>query len=282
MKGSNPGIYINFAIGSQRRYTSTSSTSESSDKPGTPSRVKRNVESGTLTLGRKKKKAPQPPTPTSQLSPKLKAKEIDIEPKTGAKSKGSHTIERSGVRSKDKTKHSNKPFSASFKANYHGNNLVKEFNGIETTREAIEKVKSSKDIINRSGMPVTMLISDKNVKISIFEGQEPIHQHQITNISCIVYDTDNMCMFGYITSDIENLQRFSHVFSAESKERASEILTAICKGYKENTSRSNSSIERDTLKKSKKSSNNVELRKVGCRMMYGMYKLEFRFQVEVI
>ena len=29
------------------------------------------------------------------------------------------------------------------------------------------------------------------------------------------------------------LQRFSHVFSAESKDKASEILTAICKGYKE-------------------------------------------------
>ena len=29
---------------------------------------------------------------------------------------------------------------------------------------------------------------------------------QIGNISCIVYDTDNMCMFGYITSDIDNLQ----------------------------------------------------------------------------
>ena len=73
---------------------------------------------------------------------------------------------------------------------------------------------------------------------------------QIGNISCIVYDTDNMCMFGYITSDIDNLQvgtiymktyftliipsqRFSHVFSAESKDKASEILTAICKGYKE-------------------------------------------------
>ena len=60
---------------------------------------------------------------------------------------------------------------------------------------------------------------------------------QIGNISCIVYDTDNMCMFGYITSDIDNLQRFSHVFSAESKDKASEILTAICRGYKEGISR---------------------------------------------
>jgi hypothetical protein len=40
-------------------------------------------------------------------------------------------------------------------------------------------------------------------------------------------------MFGYITSDIDNLQRFSHVFSAESKDKASEILTTICNGYKE-------------------------------------------------
>ena len=107
---------------------------------------------------------------------------------------------------------------------YHGNALVKDFQGIETTRESIEKVKTSKDIINRTGMPTTVYISDTEVKITIFGGQEPLHQHevfhdlnktnklfntclpQIGNISCIVYDTDNMCMFGYITSDIDNLQ----------------------------------------------------------------------------
>ena len=112
---------------------------------------------------------------------------------------------------------------------YHGNALVKDFQGIETTRESIEKVKMSKDIINRTGMPTTVYISDTEVKITIFGGQEPLHQHeviaasdghlmdtqkmacttalpQIGNISCIVYDTDNMCMFGYITSDIDNLQ----------------------------------------------------------------------------
>ena len=107
---------------------------------------------------------------------------------------------------------------------YHGNALVKDFQGIETTRESIEKVKMSKDIIKRTGMPTTVYISDTEVKITIFGGQEPLHQHevftdlvetkssstttlpQIGNISCIVYDTDNMCMFGYITADIDNLQ----------------------------------------------------------------------------
>merc|ERR1712128_288048 len=59
----------------QRRYTSTSSTSEGSDKPPTPSKIKRtSIESGTLTLGRKKKRAPQPPNP-SQISPQMKQKE---------------------------------------------------------------------------------------------------------------------------------------------------------------------------------------------------------------
>ena len=104
---------------------------------------------------------------------------------------------------------------------YHGNALVRDFQGIETTRESIEKVKMSKDIIKRTGMPTTVYISDTEVKITIFGGQEPLHQHevftetkssstttlpQIGNISCIVYDTDNMCMFGYITADIDNLQ----------------------------------------------------------------------------
>ena len=257
-----------------RRYTSTSSTSDtSSEKPPTPSKAKRtSVESGTLTLGRKKKKAPPPPTTPSQVSPQLRSKELHKILDDGKKSKGHHTIERSGVRSKEreKIKLSKPAFSASFKANYHGNNLVKEFNGIETTREAIEKVKSSKDIINRTGMPVTMMITEKDVKVAIFEGQDPIQQHLITNICCIVYDTDNMCMFGYITSDVKNMQRHSHVFSAENKERASEILTAICKGYKEGATKSQNKERdkgKDTIKKSssgatKKKPSEVELRKV--------------------
>ena len=244
---------------SQRRSTSTSSTSEGSEKP------LNTLESGTLTLGRRKKKAPPPPLTTSQVSPHKK-------PEKNTKSKSSltgyNTIEKSGVRAsrdQDRLKSSKPAFSASFKANYHGNNLVKDFNGIETTREAIEKVKASRDIINRAGMPVMMLISDTDVKITIFEGQEALHQHQITNICCIVYDTDNMCMFGYITADIENLQRNTHVFSAENKEKASEILTAICKGYKEGASKA-VAREKDThsLKKSsgshKKLYQDIELR----------------------
>ena len=62
---------------------------------------------------------------------------------------------------------------------YHGNALVKDFQGIETTRESIEKVKMSKDIINRTGMPTTVYISDTEVKITIFGGQEPLHQHEV-------------------------------------------------------------------------------------------------------
>ena len=62
---------------------------------------------------------------------------------------------------------------------YHGNALVKDFQGIETTRESIEKVKMSKDIINRTGMPTTVYISDTEVKITIFGGHEPLHQHEV-------------------------------------------------------------------------------------------------------
>ena len=229
----------------QRRYTSTSSASETSSDRVTSA----SVDSATLTLGRRKKKAPAPP---GQVSPQMKSKER-------SRPAGYNTIERSGVRQRGGRER--QTFSASFKANYHGNNLVKDFNGIETTREAIERVKTCRDIINRTGMPVTMLISDTEVKITIFEGQEPLHQHQITNISCIVYDTDNMCMFGYITTDIPNLQRYSHVFSAENKEKASEILTAICKGYKEGASKA-ASKDTHSLRKSshKKSSHDIELR----------------------
>ena len=62
---------------------------------------------------------------------------------------------------------------------YHGNALVKDFQGIETTRESIEKVKTSKDIINRTGMPTTVYITEAEVKITIFGGQEPLHQHEV-------------------------------------------------------------------------------------------------------
>ena len=62
---------------------------------------------------------------------------------------------------------------------YHGNALVRDFQGIETTRESIEKVKMSKDMIKQAGMPTTVYISDTEVKITIFGGQEPLHQHQV-------------------------------------------------------------------------------------------------------
>jgi len=243
----------------QRRYTSTSSTSEGSDKPPTPSKIKRtSVESGTLTLGRKKKRAPQPPTP-SQTSPQMKPKEYGTIKKHEDQLMKNKTVQKAQnieklvqkPKESDTIKPQQRPsFLFSFKVHYHGNTLVKEFNGIETTREAIEKVKTSKDIINRTGMPTTIYVSDTEVKITIFEGQEPIHQHQISNICCIVYDTDNMCMFGYITSDIDNMQRFSHVFSAESKDKASEILTAICKGYKDNMKTPEKEKETHTMRKS--------------------------------
>jgi len=261
----------------QRRYTSTSSTSEGSDKPPTPSKIKRtSVESGTLTLGRKKKRAPQPPTP-SQTSPQLKQKEYGTIKKQEDQTVKSKTVqkpqntEKSSQKPKETetVKSQQRPsFLFSCKVHYHGNTLVKEFNGIETTREAIEKVKTSKDIINKTGMPTTVYVSDTEVKITIFEGQEPIHQHQISNICCIVYDTDNMCMFGYITSDIDNMQRFSHVFSAESREKASEILTAICKGYKDNLKSPAKEKETNTVRKSSASkrlsqeSENKDSRKV--------------------
>ena len=267
----------------QRRYTSTSSTSEGSDKPPTPSKIKRtSIESGTLTLGRKKKRAPQPPNP-SQISPQMKQKEYNTIKKHEEQSIKNKTvpkvqnIEKQVQKPKetDTVKPQQRPsFLFSFKVHYHGNTLVKEFNGIETTREAIEKVKTSKDIINRTGMPTTIYVSDNEVKITIFEGQEPIHQHQISNICCIVYDTDNMCMFGYITSDIDNMQRFSHVFSAESKEKASEILTAICKGYKDNMKTPEKEKETHTMRKSSASkrlsqeSENKEGRKVNNMLFF--------------
>ena len=54
------------AAGNERRYTSTSSASEGSSKPPTPSRTRKNAsETGTLTLGRRKKKAPLPPAGTT-------------------------------------------------------------------------------------------------------------------------------------------------------------------------------------------------------------------------
>ena len=93
-------------------------------------------------------------------------------------------------------------------------------------------------------MPTTIYVTD--TKITIFKGQELIHQHKISNICCIVYDTDNMCMFGYITRDIDNM----HVFSEESKDKASEILTAICKGYKDNMKTPDKEKDTHTMQKS--------------------------------
>ena len=62
----------------ERRYTSTSSASEGSSKPPTPSKTRKSVvETGTLTLGRRKKKAPLPPAGTGTGQP---AKEDPVVP----------------------------------------------------------------------------------------------------------------------------------------------------------------------------------------------------------
>ena len=74
--GSELGVA---AASNERRYTSTSSASEGSSKPSTPSRTRKNAggEAGTLTLGRRKKKAPLPPAGSASGQP---AKEDPIVP----------------------------------------------------------------------------------------------------------------------------------------------------------------------------------------------------------
>ena len=76
--GSELGV---MASSNERRYTSTSSASEGSSKPPTPSRTRKNMSeasgAGTLTLGRRKKKAPLPPAGTTTGQP---AKEDPIVP----------------------------------------------------------------------------------------------------------------------------------------------------------------------------------------------------------
>lgn len=256
----------------QRRHTSTSSTSEASsterstssnrgqmDNSRSSSRtsqgetikkgesnvggkklslaepVKKNsssmvVESGTLTLGRRKKRAPLPPGETSpQLKIKSSSSKTSDEP-------ASQTMSESRALSREETQaenHKKRPDEKVFKVMYHGNSLVQQFNGMESTREAIEKVKKSRDIIKRTGMPTTLVITDTEVKTTIFEGQEVLHNHALKNICCVVFDTENVGMFGYITTDINNMQRFSHVFSADTKDRAAEILSIMCSGFQQ-------------------------------------------------
>ena len=76
--GSELGVV---ASSNERRYTSTSSASEGSSKPPTPSRTRKNMSeasgAGTLTLGRRKKKAPLPPAGSATGQP---AKEDPIVP----------------------------------------------------------------------------------------------------------------------------------------------------------------------------------------------------------
>ena len=84
--GSELGVA---AASNERRYTSTSSASEGSSKPPTPSRTRKNAgETGTLTLGRRKKKAPLPPagTATAKEDPIVP---VQVSPKS--RQRGSNT-----------------------------------------------------------------------------------------------------------------------------------------------------------------------------------------------
>ncbi len=52
---------------------------------------------------------------------------------------------------------------------YHGNSVLDNFGGKDSVREAIEQVKTSRDIIKKTGMPTQVIISETEFKTTIYE-----------------------------------------------------------------------------------------------------------------
>ena len=52
---------------------------------------------------------------------------------------------------------------------YHGNSVLDNFGGKDSVRDAIEQVKTSRDIIKKTGMPTQVIITDTEFKTTIYE-----------------------------------------------------------------------------------------------------------------
>ncbi|XP_013409625.1 ankyrin repeat and sterile alpha motif domain-containing protein 1B isoform X2 [Lingula anatina] len=117
-----------------------------------------------------------------------------------------------------------------YTAQYLGSCLVKDLQGIDSTKEGILKMKKSTDSIAK--VPTIQLsISYKGVKFIDAKSRKVICEHEVSNIFCACQDADNLNYFAYITKDLQAGKHYCHVFSVGSTELGTEIILTLGEAF---------------------------------------------------
>ncbi|XP_054709264.1 ankyrin repeat and sterile alpha motif domain-containing protein 1B-like [Uloborus diversus] len=121
-------------------------------------------------------------------------------------------------------------YSFNYIAKYLGSTLVKELHGLESTRNSIQKLKSStKDIAK---IPDILLsISYSGVKFIDNKTRQLVCEHEIRNIHCACQDADDLHHFAYITKEHQTHNHYCHVFSSYTVDLASEIILTLGQAF---------------------------------------------------
>ncbi|XP_074660814.1 uncharacterized protein LOC141913248 isoform X2 [Tubulanus polymorphus] len=125
-----------------------------------------------------------------------------------------------------------------YNAHYLGSTLVKELNGLESTKESIvkmklrywERLKRMTDSIQK--VPSIILsIFYRGVKFIDAKSKNVICEHEIGNIFCACQDADDMNFFAYITKDLQTGHHYCHVFRVKTTDRAAEIILTLGEAF---------------------------------------------------
>ncbi|KFM81834.1 Ankyrin repeat and SAM domain-containing protein 1A, partial [Stegodyphus mimosarum] len=120
--------------------------------------------------------------------------------------------------------------SCNYMAKYLGSTLVKELQGLESTKTSIQKLKAStKDIAKIPN--IILSISYSGVKFIDAETQQLVCEHEIRNIHCACQDADDLRHFAYITKEHQTHNHYCHVFSSHSVDLASEIILTLGQAF---------------------------------------------------
>jgi len=109
---------------------------------------------------------------------------------------------------------------------YLGSHPVQQVKGVESTLEACNKMRAISRNVHK--MPYIMLsISVRGIDYVDSSSKMIISQYSMNNISFCTEDPNDFQVFAYITRDQQTKKNYCHVFKAESRLLADEIILTI-------------------------------------------------------
>ncbi|KAF2362919.1 PTB/PI domain [Trinorchestia longiramus] len=230
------------------------------DLPTGVSRECRPPESTTATIRRsgKKTRAPLPPNlmstraqPTVDLDNSLSSSDppsVPVNPESLTLRDPSHLLQvsSSNVKPSQTTwKHEPRDFidtHIEFVVTYLGSTRIREVRGPETTMQSIHQVRKTAEASERElafeegdkpAPPphVVLAISSSGVRYSTPHDQELVCEHEIRNIHGVCQDADDLSHFAYITVDKSDGSHWCHVFRADTRDWATDIVLALGEAF---------------------------------------------------